>query len=119
MFTIPQNTADTPRKEVIEKITEAFFRDKHLSWSMTAVYMDEAGGFNSSTEFGSTREKNAGRPRTEFTIAERDAAFEEFRKKGYHIKLTRWCAPNGRALFDYSLHPFIDCDPCWERSWIF
>ena len=96
MFTLPKNTQDVVRQEVVDRLVEGIYKRKSLNWSHYGVYMDEEGGLVASHGTYHDSEE-AARPRAEFSQRERDAAFEVFRKAGYHIrKLTYW---NGAYFF--------------------
>lgn len=95
MFEIPKNNCTELRDEVVYLICKAFFRKKELYWCDTSVSVD--GTFRSKF---STPD---GRKSYRYTEAERDAAFERFRKQGWHIVRRDWTTPKGDRLYCYAL----------------
>jgi hypothetical protein len=98
MFEIPTNSKKDIRPEVVDLVCKAFFTKREMYWSDIAVY--ENGRFRSSHHHDGDGEQSS------FCISttEREAAFERFRDKGYHIFYSEWYAPNGRRLYCYRLH---------------
>ena len=100
MFELPSNNAPQVRPEVVARIVEAFYNKGVLSYCDTSVTMDGDPCFvGHYSNFASLNYTKA----VHFTEDERKRAFEEFRKKGYHIAYETWYSANCHTLWTYVL----------------
>lgn len=111
MFTLPQNTAAQVRTEVVNHIVRAMFKAKHMSYCDWFVFIDEEGGFYSHYGAPTTR------PIVEFTPDERNAAFDEFKQKGYHILKSIFYVP--RTVWSYQLREVKSEETHRDDTWLF
>lgn len=95
MFEIPKNNCTDLRDTVVYLICKAFYHKKEMYWCDTSVSVD--GTFRSKFD------SPDGRKSYRYTEAERDAAFERFRKQGWHILRRDWCTPKGDRLYCFVL----------------
>lgn len=113
MFELPNNTTDQIRPDVVNRMVEALFRVKHLDYCDQSVTMDGTPGFVDRWGAGPdyTQAKR-------FTQDERKAAFEEFKKKGYHIAYETWYGSRG-TLWTYILKESKDTPEDRQFRYIF
>lgn len=97
MFEIPVNSAKDLRPEVVDLVCQAFYKKKEMFYCDTCV--NEDGTFY-SIEYNRSKQLKS----YAVSDAERKAAIERFRDKGWHVYYHEWCAPNGRLLYSYCLH---------------
>ena len=81
------------RPEVVNRLVAAMYRIGHLNYCDTHVSMDGTPGF--SGVYDGPRAANDKRTFKEFTMDERQAAFDEFKKKGYHVAREEWYGARG------------------------
>ena len=114
MFTLPTNATPQVRPEVVNHIVRAMFEKKHLDYCDDRVFTDDIGGFSSYWD------RATNRPSIKFTIDERNAAFDEFKSKGYHILKCEWYSNvNGHRLWSYELKETRDCETSRDATWVF
>jgi len=94
MFELPNNTTPQVRPDVVNRLVAAMFEKGHLDYCDWYVSMDGKPGF--AGKWSGPRGENDKRKFVEFTMDERQAAFDEFKKKGYHIAREEWYGTNSR-----------------------
>jgi len=88
MFELPNNTTPQVRPDVVNRLVAAMFKKGHLDYCDTHVSMDGKPGFSGYHD--GPRSADDKRIFKEFTMDERQAAFDEFKRKGYHIARETW-----------------------------
>ena len=87
MFELPNNSKPQVRPEVVNRLVAAMFTKGYMNYCDTSVSMDGKPGF---TGHWDTPDPKDTRKFKTFTMDERQAAFDEFKKKGYHIAREEW-----------------------------
>jgi len=116
MFELPNNTTEQVRPAVVNRIVEAMFRHESLSYADDCVTLDGTPRFIGRYSVPHDDYTKAVR----FTYDERQAAFEEFKRKGYHIAKEEWYSPaNYNRLYSYVLHETKDTEEDSMFHWLF
>lgn len=97
MFEIPTNSAKDLRPEIVNLACKAFYEKKEMYYCDTAVNED-------GTFYSSIRDRGKGQKTYVLSDAERKAAIERFRDKGWHVFYREWYGDRGRPLYSYCLH---------------
>lgn len=118
MFELPNNTTPQVRPEVVNRIMEAMFNKGSLSYCDDYVSMDGEASF--SGRYSAPRGEGDKRTFKSFTNDERKAAFEEFRKKGWHIAKETWYSSvNYHSLWCYIVSETRDTEEDRDFKWLF
>lgn len=116
MFELPNNTTEQVRPAVVSRIVETMFRVGSLSYCDDCVTLDGTPRFLGRY----TPPYDDYTKATHFTYDERQSAFEEFKKKGYHIAKEEWYSPvNSNRLYSYTLHETRDTEEDSMFHWQF
>lgn len=116
MFELPSNTTPQVRPDVVNRLVAAMYKVGSLNYCDDAVSMDGTPGF--SGRWDGPRSKDDKRTFKTFTQDERKAAFEEFRKKGYHIARETWWGAHSE-LWCYIVKGTKDTEEDRQFKWIF
>lgn len=116
MFEFPNNTTPQVRQDVVNRLVAAMYKVGTLNYCDWYVSMDGTPGF-AGKRSGCTGQKDS-RTFKEFTQDERKAAFEEFRKKGYHIARETWWGAHGQ-LWCYIVKKTKDTEEDRDFHYIF
>lgn len=116
MFELPNNTTPQVRPEVVNRLVAAMYKVGTLNYCDWYVSMDGDPGF--AGKWSGPRGENDKRVFKEFTEDERKAAFEEFKKKGYHIAYETWYGAHG-SLWSYIVKKTKDTPEDRQFHYIF
>lgn len=97
MFEIPTNSAKDLRTEVVDLVCRAFYEKREMYYCDTCVKGD-------GTFWESIRDGGSGLKNYVVSDAERKAAIERFRDKGWHVFYREWYGDRGKLLYSYCLH---------------
>lgn len=97
MFEIPTNSAKDLRAEVVDLVCWAFYKKREMYYCDTCVKGD-------GTFWESIRDRGSGLKNYVVSDAERKAAIERFRDKGWHVFYREWYGDRGKLLYSYCLH---------------
>lgn len=116
MFELPNNTTHQLRPEVVNRLVAAMYTKGHMNYCDTSVSMDGKPGF---TGHWDTPDPKDTRKFKTFTMDERQAAFDEFKKKGYHIARETWYGARCQTLWCYVLKETKDTPEDRDFHYIF
>ena len=116
MFELPNNSTPQVRPEVVNRLVAAMYAKGHMNYCDTSVSMDGKPGFTG--HWDTPNPKDTRKFRT-FTMDERQAAFEEFKKKGYHIARETWYGARCQTLWCYILKETKDTPEDRDFHYIF
>lgn len=116
MFELPNNSKPQVRPEVVNRLVAAMFTKGHLNYCDTHVSMDGKPGFTGYHDYHDPKDT---RKFKEFTMDERKAAFDEFRKKGYHIAKEEWYGARCQTLWCYIVKETKDTPEDRQFHYIF
>lgn len=117
MFELPSNTTPQMRPDVVNRLVAAMFEIGSLNYCDEYVSMDGKPEFRG--RYSSPRSADDKRTFKEFTMDERRAAFEEFRKKGYHIAREEWYGARCQRLWCYIVKETKDTPEDRQFRYIF
>lgn len=116
MFELPNNSTPQVRPEVVNRLVAAMYTKGHMNYCDTSVSMDGKPGF---TGHWDTPDPKDTRKFKTFTMDERQAAFDEFKKKGYHIARETWYGARCQTLWCYVLKETKDTPEDRDFHYIF
>ena len=116
MFELPNNNTPQVRPEVVNRLVAAMYTKGHMNYCDTSVSMDGKPGF---TGHWDTPDPKDTRKFKTFTMDERQAAFDEFKKKGYHIARETWYGARCQTLWCYVLKETKDTPEDRDFHYIF
>ena len=116
MFELPNNSTPQVRPDVVNRLVAAMYTKGHMDYCDTSVSMDGKPGF---TGHWDTPDPKDTRKFKTFTMDERQAAFEEFKKKGYHIAKETWYGARCQTLWCYVLKETKDTPEDRDFHYIF
>ena len=116
MFELPNNSTPQVRPDVVNRLVAAMYTKGHMNYCDTSVSMDGKPGF---TGHWDTPDPKDTRKFKTFTMDERQAAFDEFKKKGYHIAKETWYGARCQTLWCYVLKETKDTPEDRDFHYIF
>jgi len=116
MFELPNNSTPQVRPDVVNRLVAAMYTKGHMNYCDTSVSMDGKPGF---TGHWDTPDPKDTRKFKTFTMDERQAAFDEFKKKGYHIAKETWYGERCQTLWCYVLKETKDTPEDRDFHYIF
>lgn len=116
MFELPSNNTPQVRAEVVNRLVAAMYEKGHLDYCDTHVSMDGKPGFTGYHDYHNPKDT---RKFKEFTMDERKAAFDEFRRKGYHIAREEWYGARCQTLWCYIVKETKDTPEDRQFKYIF